>query len=166
MLAAAGGENFTAALARKHRECVQPRHVGPFPYVKGHLLGSMSKPRPAWRGDQQRTKPIKRLIGRGWPTLPGSLCYDLALRGSLQRTSWPCFLLPYSRLRLGYSASAARLLVSLFDCCGDEDYALTTRRTTAFQHSYFDRLIAPSSRQHPANKYICIRTTTSIRPSN
>ena len=58
---------------------------------------------------------------------------------------------PYAKgLLLGYSASAARLLVSLFDCCGDEGYALTARRTTAFAHPYLDRLLAPSSRQHPS----------------
>ena len=53
---------------------------------------------------------------------------------------------PYARAR---RASAARRLVSLFDCCGDETYALTTRRTTPFAHPCTPDASGPELRPDP-----------------
>lgn len=62
---------------------------------------------------------------------------------------------PYAKGHLiGYSAPTARLLVSLFDCCGDEAYALGPRRTTPFAHPYWDRKVQPKDRLHPANNVL------------
>ncbi len=91
-LASRAAANATSLdrLPRMKRECVWPHLVGPFPYVKGHLLG--------------------------------------------------------------YSRTMVRTLVGLFDCCGDEAYALGPRATTPIAHPFYGVRLPPSHPSHPANK--------------
>ena len=62
---------------------------------------------------------------------------------------------PYAKGHfLGYSLQTAKTLVRAFDCCGDEQYALTTRGTRLIEHPFYNKLLKPSHPMHPANKVL------------
>ena len=70
---------------------------------------------------------------------------------------------PYAKGHfLGYSHRTAALLVELFDCCGDEAYALGTRRTAPNYHPFFNKLLPPTHRDHPSNKVVAAITSRSM----
>ena len=62
---------------------------------------------------------------------------------------------PYAKGHfLGYSLPTARLLVSLFDCCGDEAYALGPRAHSPIEHPFYNQRLQPSHPFHPAKKVL------------
>lgn len=62
---------------------------------------------------------------------------------------------PYAKGHfLGYSLPTARELVRLFDCCGDEAYAVGERNTRHIQHPFYNQLLPPTHPSHPANKVL------------
>ena len=62
---------------------------------------------------------------------------------------------PYAKGHfLGYGLATAKLLVQLFDCCGDEQYALHDRPKRLIEHPFYNKLLKPSHPQHPANKVL------------
>ena len=80
---------------------------------------------------------------------------------ALPRSKQECLLphvvgpFPYAKGHfLGYSLATARRLVSLFDCCGDEAYALGPRATRPIAHPFYNRLLPPSHPNHPANNVL------------
>ena len=80
---------------------------------------------------------------------------------SLARSKQECLMpqtvgpFPYAKGHfLGYSLSTVRRLVTLFDCCGDEPYALGARATRKIAHPFYNQLLGPSHPAHPANKVL------------
>ena len=80
---------------------------------------------------------------------------------SLPRSKRECLLphtvgpFPYAKGHfLGYSRATVRRLAQLFDCCGDEAYAIGERARRSIAHPFYNKLLAPSHRDHPANKVL------------
>lgn len=62
---------------------------------------------------------------------------------------------PYAKGHfLGYSRPMVQRLVRLFDCCGDEAYALGARSTREITHPFYNTRLAPAHPDHPANKVL------------
>ena len=66
-----------------------------------------------------------------------------------QLTNAPHKWMPF---RIPSPAPVQAVLVELFDCCGDEAYALTTRRTASNYHPFYNKQLLPSHPSHPSNK--------------
>ena len=62
---------------------------------------------------------------------------------------------PYAKGHfLGYSRPMVQRLVTLFDCCGDEAYALGPRASRAIMHPFYNVELKPSHPNHPANQVL------------
>ena len=76
---------------------------------------------------------------------------------SKQECLWPHIVGPFPYAKghfLGYSLPTARRLVDLFDCCGDEEYALGRRASTPIHHPFYNKELPPTHPMHPANKVL------------